>query len=87
MTLGHRSTTSLARLKRLEQARLRVGDFSRLSDDELLMIVFGYETPELHAAQALQRAGDDAGLERMLQAMAGGRLSRGMLEERHAGAI
>ena len=56
----------LSRVKKLEMVSARLSDLDAMSDDDLMVAVFGYDTPELHAAQALERAGDDAGFERML---------------------
>ena len=44
----------------------RLADLDAMSDNDLMIVIFGYDTPELRAAQALERAGDDAGFEKML---------------------
>lgn len=53
------------RVERLEKSGKRFEDLALMTDDELLSFVFGYDTPELRAAQAL-RAGDAAAFKRML---------------------
>ena len=61
-----RTTISLSRLKKLEQAQRRCACLEMANDDDLMVAIFRYDTPELRGAQALERAGDDAGFERML---------------------
>ena len=61
-----RTTISFSRLKKLEQAQRRFASLEMASDDDLMVVIFRHGTPELRAAQALERAGDDAGFERML---------------------
>jgi hypothetical protein len=67
----------LSRLRKLEQSRRRFAHVERLSDDDLIAVIFGRDTPEFRAAQALWRAGDDAGFDRMIEEN----------EETHARAI
>jgi hypothetical protein len=62
----------LSRLKKVERAQRRFSSLERMSDHDLMVVVFGYDTPELRAAQALASAGDDDGFERMLRAIAKG---------------
>ena len=61
-----RTTISFSRLKKLEQAQRRFACLEMASDDDLMVVIFRYDTPELRAAQALERAGDAAGFEKML---------------------
>ena len=64
------TTIGLSRLRKLEQSRWRFAHAERLSDDDLMTVIFGCNPPEFLAAQALWRGGDDAGIDRMLQAVA-----------------
>ena len=68
--MGGRLNARLSRVKKLEMVSARLSDLDAMSDDDLMVAVFGYDTPELRASQALERAGDDAGFERMLRDVA-----------------
>lgn len=57
----------LSRLRKLEQSRRRFSHADRLSDDDLIALIFGRGTPEFLDARALWRGGDDAGFDRMLE--------------------
>ena len=64
--MNRRATSGLSRLKKLEQSRRSFRHLQRMNDADLMVLIFGYDTPEFHAAKALESAGDDAAFEKML---------------------
>lgn len=57
MTKGY-----LTRIKRLEVDRQRFTDPAFMTDEELLTVAFGYDTPAFHRAREAVVCGDDATL-------------------------
>ena len=53
------------RVERLEKIGRRLRDPALMTNDELMVAIFGSDTPELHAAQAME-ARDAAAFDRML---------------------
>ncbi len=64
--MAGRLNARLSRVKKLEQAQRGFASLEMASGDDLMVVIFRYDTPELRAAQALKRGGDDAGFGSML---------------------
>ena len=64
--MAGRLKARLSRVKKLEISQRRFACPQSMSDDDLMVAAFGYDTPELHAAQALRAKDEDAFLEMML---------------------
>lgn len=72
MTKGY-----LTRIKRLEVDRQRFTDPAFMTDEELLAVAFGYDTPALHRARKAHRDGDDKTLDGLLSEVIAGKLCEG----------
>lgn len=56
------SKAYLTRIKRLETERHRFTDPASMTDEELLVAAFGYDTPAFHRAREAYLSDDDAAL-------------------------